>query len=379
MSRLNMKYLLILIPAAIGLSWSRANPILVFLASALAIVPLAGLMGDATEALARFLGPTVGGLLNASLANAPEIIISGFALQAGLVNMVKSSLTGSIIGNLLLGLGVSFFAGGIKHRRNQRFDPHAVRMTTGMLTLASFGLIIPGVTQFNASASRSISRESAVVLFLVYLAYLVSIFLSQKALIGETKIEDKLKEQDVRSDEVGDKSEVGWSRNMALGILATVTVGLAIMSKVMIGAIEPTAKSLHLTPRFAGVFLLALVANAAEIINAVRFARKDKMDLAVGVTAGASAQVGLLVAPVLVFLGMIMGQNMDLIFSPLELIAIVMAIYLTRILTYDGESNWLEGLMLIGVYILFGIGFLYHPNTDPPNPLVASPAAMAKP
>jgi Ca2+:H+ antiporter len=379
MGRLNLKYLLILIPVAIGLSWSRANPILVFLASALAIVPLAGLMGDATEALARFLGPTVGGLLNASLANAPEIIISGFALHAGLVNMVKSSLTGSIIGNVLLGLGVSFFAGGIKYRRNQRFSPHAARMTTGLLTLASFGLIIPGVTQFSASASRSISRESAVVLFLVYLAYLVSIFLSQKALIGEARVKEKPKEPNVRPDEVGDKSEVGWSRNKALGILATVTVGLAIMSKVMIGAIEPAAESLHLTPRFAGVFLLALVANAAEIINAVRFARKDKMDLAVGVTAGASAQVGLLVAPVLVFLGMIMGQNMDLIFSPLELIAIVMAIYLTRILTYDGESNWLEGLMLIGVYILFGIGFLYHPNTEPPNPLIPPPAAVAKP
>jgi Ca2+/H+ antiporter len=146
MDRLNLKYLLILIPVAIGLSWSRANPILVFLASALAIVPLAGLMGDATDALAKFLGPTVGSLLNASLANAPEIIISGFALHAGLVNMVKSSLTGSIIGNLLLGLGVSFFAGGIKHRRNQRFNPHAARMTTALLTLASFGLIIPGVT-----------------------------------------------------------------------------------------------------------------------------------------------------------------------------------------------------------------------------------------
>jgi Ca2+:H+ antiporter len=293
--------------------------------------------------------------------------------------MVKSSLTGSIIGNLLLGLGVSFFAGGIKYRRNQHFNPHAARMTTALLTLASFGLIIPGVTQFSASASRSISRESAVVLFVIYLAYLASIFLSQKALIVEARVKEKLKEHYVPPEQGEDELEVGWGRNKALGILATVTVGLAIMSKVMIGAIEPIAKSLHLTPRFAGVFLLALVANAAEIINAVRFARKDKMDLAVGMTTGASAQVGLLVAPVLVFLGMIMGRNMDLIFSPLELIAIVMAIYLTRILTYDGESNWLEGLMLIGVYILFGIGFLYHPNTEPPNPLIPSSPAVAKP
>jgi len=376
---LSLNYLLILIPVAVGLSWSRANPILVFLASALAIVPLAGLMGDATEALARFLGPTVGGLLNATLGNAPEIIISSFALHAGLVDMVKSSLTGSIIGNLLLGLGVAFFAGGIKYRRNQHFDPQSARMTTALLTLASFGLIIPAVTQFSASASRSISRESAVVLFLVYLASLVAIFLDQKSLIGKQAVKAVLKEKDERPDEVSDESEAGWSRNQALGILAAVTVGLAIMSEVMTKAIEPASESLHLTPRFAGVFLLALVGNAAEIFNAVRFARKDQMDLAVGVTAGASAQVGLLVAPVLVFLGMIMGQNMDLIFSPLELIAIVMAIYLTRNLTYDGESSWLEGLMLIGVYILFGIGFLYHPNTEPPNPLFSSPAAVAKP
>ena len=151
------------------------------------------------------------------------------------------------------------------------------------------------------------------------------------------------------------------------------------MSEILTGAIEPASESLHLTPRFAGVFLLALVGNAAELFNAVRFARKDQMDLCIGITVGASTQVGLLVAPVLVFLGMIMGQNMDLIFSPLELIAIVMAIYLTRNLTYDGESSWLEGLMLIAVYVLFGIGSCTTPMTDPPNPLISSPAALAKP
>src|SRR5262249_55066029 len=147
-----------------------------------------------------------------------------------------------------------------------------------------------------------------------------------------------------------------------------VTIGLAIMSEALTGAVEPASEKMHLSHRFAGVFLLALVGNAAELLNAVRFARKDQMDLSVAVTMGASAQVGLLVAPVLVLLGMILGQEMDLVFSPLELIAIVMAIYLTRNLTYDGESNWLEGVMLIGVYILFGIGFLYHPDGDPPSP-----------
>ncbi len=375
---MNLNWLLVFIPIGVGLDRLGAPPVLVFLASALAIIPLAGLMGDATEALARYLGPTVGGLLNASLGNAPEIIISGFALHAGLVNIVKSSLTGSIIGNVLFGLGLAFFAGGIKYRRNQHFDPQSAHMTTALLTLASFGLIIPAVSQFSLSASRAISRETAVVLFVVYLAYLVAILISQKSLIGKEGVKANLQEKAERPDEVAEGREIVWSRTRALVTLAAVTVFLAIMSEVLTGAIEPAALSLHVPARFAGVFLLALVGNAAEILNAVRFARKDQMDLAVGVTAGASAQVGLLVAPVLVFLGMIMGKDMNLVFSPLELIAIVMAIYLARNLTYDGESSWLEGLMLIGVYVLFGIAFIYHPAAEPPNPFIGLPAAAAR-
>jgi Ca2+:H+ antiporter len=375
----SLNWLLAFIPIGLGLHWFGASPVLVFLASALAIVPLAGLMGDATEVLAKYLGPTVGGLLNATLGNAPEIIISSFALHAGLVSMVKSSLTGSIIGNLLFGLGIAFFVGGLRHRPVQRFDPQAARRSSALLTLASFGLIIPAVTRFSARASREISLEISVVLFLVYLASLVAIFVAQKPVLGKEGVKASLKEKGARSDEVSAQPEVGWSRNQALGILAAVTLGLAIMSEVLTGALEPASESLNLTPRFAGVFLLALVGNAAELASAVRFARKDQMDLCVGVTVGAGVQVGLLVAPVLVFLGMIMGQNMDLIFSPLELIAIVMAIYLTRNLTYDGESNWLEGLMLVAVYLMFGIGFYHHPGTENANPLANPPAALSRP
>jgi Ca2+:H+ antiporter len=376
---MTLNWLLFFIPVGVGLNWFGASPILVFLASALAIVPLARLMGDATEVLARYMGPTLGGLLNATLGNAPEIIISSFALHAGLVSMVKSSLTGSIIGNLLLGLGIAFFAGGIKNRRAQKFDPQAARQNSALLTLASFGLIIPAVTQFNARASREISREIAGVLFLVYLASLAAILLSQRSVLGKEGVKASLKEKGERPDEVSAEPEVGWSRNKALGILAVVTICLAIMSEVLTGALEPASESLNLTSRFAGVFLLALVGNAAELAAAVRFARKDQMDLCVGVTVGASVQVDLLVAPVLVFLGLIMGQNMDLIFSPLELIAIVMAIYLTRNLTYDGESSWLEGLMLIAVYLMFGFGFYYHPRTELPGLMLAPPAAMTRP
>ncbi len=376
---MQLNWLLVFIPIGLGLDWLGADPILVFLTSALAIVPLARLMGDATEALAAFLGPTIGGLLNATLGNAPEIIISGFALHAGLVNMVKSSLTGSIIGNLLFGLGLAFFAGGIKFRRNQRFDPKAARMTTALLTLASFGLIIPAVPQFSSSVSLLISREIAALLFVVYLANLAAILVSRKSLIGKEGIKANLEEEEKRPDEVRDVSEPGWSRKKALIVLALVTVSLAIMSEILTGAIEPAAESLHLTPQFAGVFFLATVGNAAELFNAIRFARKDQMDLCLGITAGASTQVALLVAPLLVFLGMILGQKMDLIFSPLELIAIVMTVYLTRNLTYDGESSWLEGLMLIAVYFMLGFGFFHLPRTDRPQPMILAPAAVARP
>jgi Ca2+:H+ antiporter len=358
---MSLNWLLVFLPVGIGLNWYGADPIVVFLASALSIVPLAGLMGDATEALAKFLGPTIGGLLNATLGNAPEIIISGFALRAGLVDVVKSSLTGSIIGNLLFGVGAAFFAGGIKYQRDQHFDPRAARMTTALLTLATFGLIIPAVTQFSISASRTISLEVSFLLFLVYLASLVAILMSRRALIGKEAVKANLQEREKRPDEAQAPTKRNWSRNRALTVLAAVTIALAIMSEILTGALEPAAADLHLTPRFAGVFLLALVGNAAELISAVRFARADQMDLSIGITAGASTQVGLLVAPILVFLGVIMGQRMDLIFSPLELIAIVMAVYLARNLMYDGESSWLEGLILVAVYFMFGIGFYNLP------------------
>lgn len=230
---MRLRWLLFFLPIGIGLSWFGANPIVVFLTSALAIVPLVKLMGDATEVLARYLGPTAGGLLNATLGNAPEIIISGFALHRGLVGMVKSSLTGSIIGNLLFGVGAAFLAGGIKYRRNQTFDPRAARMSSALLTLASFGLIIPAVTDFSSTAARAISLEVSAVLFLVYLASLAAIFVKQKPVIGKEGVQANLKEQDARPDEAESRDEPRWSRKIAIGILGAVTLGLAVMSEIL--------------------------------------------------------------------------------------------------------------------------------------------------
>jgi Ca2+:H+ antiporter len=361
-----LNWLLVFLPIAIGLRWFGANAILVFVASALAIMPLADLMGRATEGLSRTLGDTIGGLLNASLNNAPEIIIAGFALHHGLAPMVTASLTGSVVGNLLLGLGLAMFAGGVTHRK-QAFDPNVAQLNGALLTLAAFGLIIPAVFHFSAASNMEISRIIAAILFLVYLASLAFTLATSKAAVGKDAVKAELKERGARPDEVEEPGPA-MSRNQAMGLLVVVTLGLAVMSEVMTAAIEPAASSLGLTPVFAGVFLLALVSNVPQLLNAVAFARKDKMDLAIGVTVGASTQVALLVAPALVFLGSLLGQDMNLVFSGFELVAIVMAVLVSRILIFDGSSNWLEGLMLVAVYLMLGVGFFYAPAVDPGVP-----------
>ena len=360
---MKLNWLLVFIPVAIVFAWLKVNPILLFAVSALAIVPLAGLMGDATEALSEHLGPTVGGLLNATLGNAPEIIISLFALQRGLIGIVKSSLTGSIIGNLLLGLGVSMFAGGVKVKM-QTFDPRVARINGALLVLASFALIIPAIYRTSPAGAvdpgRHVSLEIAVILFLVYLSSLIFTLVTHKALLGKAGVKAEKKEAGEPTAEV-DADEIGWSRNQALAILAAVTIALAFMSEILTGAVGPAATKMGLTPLFAGVFLLAVVGNAAELINAVRFARADKMDLAIGITVGASTQVALLVAPILVFAGFFLGQDMNLLFTVYEMWAVVLAVFITRTLIYDGESTWLEGLMLIAIYLMLGIGFFHLP------------------
>ncbi len=354
-----MHLLLAFIPIAVALNWFHADPILVFVCSALALVPLAGLMGDATEALSTYMGSTYGGLLNASLGNAPEIIISMFALKQGLVPIVKASITGSIIGNLLLGLGMSMYVGGMRNGL-QLFDVAVAKMNSGLLTLAAVGLIIPAV--FEASShgeGRAISPQIAGVLFFLYIASVLYTIFTNRAVIGKEAVEAESGE--------GPKPEGGeehWSKGKAIGILAVVAVALAFMSEILTDAIEPASEAIGLTPLFAGVFLLAAVGNAAEIINAVRFARKGHMDLAIGVTVGASIQVALVVAPVLVFVGSLLGHPMDLLFSSYEIAAIALAVYITRNLTVDGETNWLEGLMLMAVYFMLGFGFYYLPASS---------------
>jgi Ca2+:H+ antiporter len=346
-------WLLAFIPIAVVLHWREAPPAVVFLVSALSLVPLASLMGDATEALSTYIGPTYGSLLNAGLGNAPEIIISFFALKQGLVSIVKASITGSIVGNLLLGLGLSMVFGGLKNG-TQVFNVAVAKMNSGLLTLAAIALIIPAVFESSSRGeAQTISPQIAGVLFFLYVASLLYTIIRDRPVLGL----DAAEAETGTLPEPDSGGEKHWSKATAIAVLAGVAIVLAFMSEILTEAIEPAAESLGLSKVFAGVFLLAAVGNAAEILNAVRFARKGQMDLALGVTVGASIQVALVVAPVLVFFGFLLHKPMDLLFSTFEVVSIALAVYVTRNLTIDGESNWLEGVMLLALYSMLGFGF----------------------
>ena len=351
---MGLNLLLVFIPIAVVLDWYGANPVAVFATSVLAIVPLAGLMGRATEQLSTYVGATIGGLMSASLGNAPELIISGFALKEGLVEVVKASITGSILGNLLFSLGLSMIVGGWGRER-QRFNQTVASVSGGLLFVAAIGLLIPALFHFASGKEREVSMEIAVVLFVAYILSLVFTLKTHRQLIERTPSEFGA------TEEQGDAQEGRWSMRKAIALQVGVTVLIAVMSEILVGAIEPASALLGFTPIFAGVIFLALVGNASEAMNAVRFAKNDLMDLSFGIAVGASTQVALFVAPVLVFLGYLIGQPMNLHFTFFEIVAIVLAVAIVSRLTSDGECHWMEGVMLMAVYLMFAIGFFFLP------------------
>jgi len=347
--------LLLFIPITLCLDWFEADPTLVFIASGLAIIPLAGLLGKATESLAVFIGETLGGLLAATMGNAPELLISLFALKAGLHDVVKAAITGSIIGNLLLGLGLAMFFGGLDRVR-QKFNQTSAGMSSGLLMLASVGLIVPATFQFTTKLEKDFSMEIAIVLFIAYLLSLVFTLKTHQHLFTN---------EAAMPIEEGDASEVDenlWGKNKSLWVLVAVTIAITFMSETLTGAIEPAAKSFGFTPIFVGVIFLAAFGNITDMINSVRFARNDQMELSMGISVGASTQVVMFVAPVLMFASYFLSPKpLDLLFAPFEVVAIVIAVLINRSLTSDGESHWMEGVMLLGVYLILGIGFYFLP------------------
>lgn len=347
--------LLLAIPIALALRWFDANPILVFAASLIAIYPLAELMGEATEALAATLGPTIGGLLNATLNNAPEIIIAMFALKNGLGDVVKASITGSILVELLFGLGLAMFLGGLKHG-TQKFNEEAIQINAGLLTLCGFGLVIPAIFHLSSpTAEGELSWEISLILLIVYASNL-----------GKTLFQTKADPASTVSPMVPDQSEAGeplvvWSQRKSTAVLTVATLAMAVMSEVVTDALEPTSRQLGLTAVFSGIILLAGAGGVGEVISATRFARNNKMDLAIEASIGSSIQMILLAVPLLVFSAPLLGEHMDLLFTPFEVAAMVMTIVVIRNLTADGRSTWIEGLMLLAVYLMLAIGFFYLP------------------
>lgn len=343
--------LLIFIPISLSLDYFGASPILVFVTAAMAVVPLTILIGHATENLSLRLGETIGGLLNGTMGNVPELIIAISALRKGLEPMVKASLTGTLLSNVLLVLGLSIIAGGTRYE-TLRYNVAFASLSSKLLLLAVVGLIVPAIFHFSTKIEvYKFSGGIAGILFAAYLASLAFTLVTHKQLFSTKQAEGPI-----------EKGHAAWSMGRSLGVLAIAAIGLAVESETLTGALKPTARDLGLTATFAGIFLLASVGNISEMINAILFARRGKMDLTLAVTLGSSTQVALLVAPVLILTSHLIGHPMDLFFTQFEVASIAIAVIVAQTMTNDGESHWLEGVMMVAVYAILGVGFFSLPG-----------------
>ena len=354
--------LAIFIPIAIGLEIAHADPVLIFGAAALGVIPTAALMGMATEELAAKSGPGIGGLLNVTFGNAPELIIAFFALLEGLQEVVKASIVGSIIGNILLVLGAAMLVGGW-NRDKQTFNATAAHAQSAMLLLALAALILPAVFQLIhggnlpgvgdervdfGSDLEHLSFGVAIVLILTYVAGLFFSLKTHKQLFNPYSAEEE------------HHDTLGWTVRKSLILLGVAAVAVGVMSEILVGSISEASHDIGLSEFFVGVFIVAIVGNAAEHWVAVLVAAKNKMDLAVNIAIGSSAQIALFVAPILVLASFVVGDNpMALVFNGYELGALVLAVIIANFLTQDGESNWFEGLQLLALYAVFGLVFFY--------------------
>lgn len=363
-----MNWLLLFMPIAFALDHFHAGPIPVFLASTLAIVPLSKLMEEATSVLSKILGHTIGGLLNATMSNAPELIIGISALRNGLIDMLKASIAGAIIGTLLFGLGLSIFTGNVG-KSPRTFDAPMVGMNMGLLTVTSFSLLIPALFNISTTADYEISIHICLLMLILYIASIYYTLNQQNPPIDQTGIAKAISEKETLADTINaskktDQAEHGasWGRNKAVGVLLSVTVALAFTSDLLTDSLQPAADMLHLTPFFAGMFLLSMVGNIPQFINSVSFARKDQLTLALSVNLSSVTQLALLVAPILVILGGLLGMPMDLVFNRFELVAIFVSVIVARYLIADQRTTWLEGFMLIIMYLMLAVGFYYLPD-----------------
>ena len=345
--------LLLFIPIAFIVKFLHLSEIWLFVTSAAAIIPLAKILGAATEELALRVGSGIGGLLNATFGNAVEMIIAFFALQAGLYEVVKASITGSIIGNVLFVLGLAIFLGGLG-RDKQTFNRTAAGVSASQLTLAAAGLFIPAAFALTTPASElteflreEVSIGVALLLLASYIAQLIFFLRTHKHLYTE---EEEL-----------DMHGQAWSIRHSIIVLVGATIFVAFMAEFLVEGVNYLTEQLGFTELFVGVILVALIGNAAEHLTAVIVAMKNKIDLAVNIAMGSTLQVALFVAPVLVLVGFFIGKPLDLFFSLFELAAIGVTMLIINNITQDGESNWFEGLQLLALYAILAVAFFFHP------------------
>lgn len=342
-------FLLIFLPIAVAAELLHLPPLVIFAASALAVVPLAGLLGEATEVLAEKIGPRFGGLLNATLGNAAELIITIIAIRAGQLTLVKASLIGSVIGNILLVLGASILLGGLKNGI-QKFNRENAGIDATMLILAVIAISVPSIFSVaiepNKLAVEELSLTTAAVMLVIYGLSILYQF--------------KLKTADGEAPPAS-HSEHRWNSRVALGILMASVVGIAVMSEFLVGSVEPVTKQLGMSEFFVGIIIIPIIGNVAEHLVAVQVARKDQMDLSLSIANGSSLQIALFVAPILVFVSLLLGNPLTLEFNNFELIALTTAAVIAAFISVDGRSNWLEGAMLLAVYVILALAFFFLP------------------
>lgn len=342
--------LLLFVPLSIIAKALHATPILIFTISAIAIIPLAKYIGEATEELAAYSGPAVGGLLNATFGNATELIIGMLALQAGLIEVVKASLTGSIIANLLLVLGLAIFFGGYKNE-DQTFSSIGAKAGASTLLLASVSLVIPAmfvITSPGVSSER-VWHLSIIVAILMIIAYIGS-------LVFTLKTHRHLYMKDIAEVEDG-----RWTKKKSFLVLFTSTIIVAYISEILVSTIRPLVLTFGWTELFIGVVFIAIIGNVTEHISAITAAVKNKLDLSIQIAIGSSTQIVMFVAPVLVITSLFLSHPMNLIFQTFELVAIIFSVFIANSVIEDGKSHWYEGLQLLVTYAIIAVAFYIHP------------------
>lgn len=353
--------LLIFAPISLFLDQFDSNATLIFIVSILALIPLAKLIGDSTEHLASHYGSTVGSLLNVTFGNAAEIIIGIIAISAGLIDLVKASIIGAILGNIMLIFGLSMIVGGFRHKE-QSFNRENAGLQSSMIFLSIIGLAIPTLLAITTFQPQSVNGEVkiqllsdslAIILLGVYMAGIIFTFVTHKYLFTSTEYSNE------NDNTLSSLSLNHWSKKKSFLILGLSMLGVVVVSEVLVGSVEETGEKLGFGEMFVGAIIVGIVGNAAEHSSAILLARKGKIDLSIGIAAGSGTQIALFVVPILVFAGIALGQPFTLEFTIYELVTLFLAAIILNLIAHDGKSNWFEGVMLTAVYIIIALGFYF--------------------